>query len=116
MDVSKRLEHAGCTILCIPIQPHAGIDSSLPDTHTHKQNKATWAGPKGAALKAKMHDLLREEVHHHHFVHAHTHGMDWLQTEYNKLNTTRRRLSYHSCLTHTHTHSKREAVEVVRVP
>jgi hypothetical protein len=34
---------------------------------------AVWAGPQGDARKAKMRDLLRTEVHHHHFVHTHAH-------------------------------------------
>jgi hypothetical protein len=45
---------------------------------------ALWAGPQGDARKAKMRDLLRTEVHHRHFVHAHAHmALACSQTEYN---------------------------------
>jgi hypothetical protein len=37
------------------------------------ESLALWAGPQGDARKAKMSNLLRTEVHNHHFVHAHPH-------------------------------------------
>ena len=72
-------------VLCMQVVSYCVSPSNYTQTlthcpaHTHKQTMSTWAGRPDTARKAKMHDLLSEQVHHHHFVHTHAHTA-WLET------------------------------------